>query len=62
MPSLAKIRTSTDSTDQQSFTLTNVTDPNLGAGNHTIGLACKQTFGDIFLDQTYVSAVVLGPG
>jgi hypothetical protein len=35
----------TDSTDplaEHSLTLTSVTDPNLGAGNHTFGLACSQ--------------------
>jgi hypothetical protein len=47
---------------QQSLTLTNVTDPNLGRGNHTIGLACNQEDGDIFFERTYVSVVVLGPG
>ena len=50
-------------TRQSSLTLTNVTDPNLGAGNHTFGLACNQTsVGDIIFGPTYVSAVVLGPG
>ncbi len=55
----------TDSTGnivENSLTLTNVTDPNLGAGNHTFGLACSQTAGDIKFNPTYVSAVVLGPG
>jgi hypothetical protein len=47
---------------EQSLTLTNVTDPNLGAGNHTFGLACNQTSGGIIFEQTYVSVVVLGPG
>jgi hypothetical protein len=49
---------------QKSLTLTNVTDPNLGAGNHTFGLACNQRFSDqdIVFTQTYVSVVVLGPG
>jgi hypothetical protein len=51
-----------DAGAQQSLTLTNVTDPNLGRGNHTIGLACNQNTGDIFFDRTYVSVVVLGPG
>jgi hypothetical protein len=47
---------------QQSLTLTTVTDPNLGAGNHTFGLACNQIGGDITYPETSVSAVVLGPG
>ena len=42
--------------------LTNVTDPNLGAGNHTFGLACNQTNGNIVFWETNVSVVVLGPG
>jgi hypothetical protein len=47
----------------QSVTLTNVTPAgSLGAGNHTIGLACNETAGDIVFGTTYVSAVVLGPG
>jgi hypothetical protein len=45
-----------------SLTLTNVTDPTLGAGNHTFGLACNELDGDIFFDATMVSAVVLGSG
>ena len=44
------------------MTLTNVTDPNLGAGNHTFGLACSERDGDIVFNPTYVSVVVLGPG
>ncbi|MEK6326303.1 MAG: hypothetical protein AABM66_02105 [Actinomycetota bacterium] len=55
----------TDSTGnivENSLTLTNVTDPNLGAGNHTFGLACNQWNGDIKFNPTYVSVVVLGPG
>jgi hypothetical protein len=48
--------------EQQSLTLTNVTDPNLGAGNHSFGLACDEDQGDIEFDPTYVSAVVLGSG
>ena len=52
----------TATTAQQSLTLTTVTDPNLGAGNHTFGLACNQTSGDITYPETSVSAVVLGPG
>jgi hypothetical protein len=49
---------------EKSLTLTNVTDPNLGAGNHTFGLACNQRFSDqdIVFTHTYVSVVVLGPG
>jgi hypothetical protein len=47
---------------RQSLTLTTVTGPNLGAGNHTIGLACNQSIGDIVFSPTYVSVVVLGPG
>ncbi len=47
---------------EQNVTLTNVTDPNLGAGNHTFGLACSQEEGDINFLETYVSVVVLGPG
>jgi hypothetical protein len=47
---------------EQNVTLTNVTDPNLGAGNHTFGLACNEQQGDIKYLETYVSAVVLGPG
>lgn len=49
---------------EQSLTLTNVTDPNLGAGNHTFGLACNQRYSDqdIVFNSTYVSVVVLGPG
>jgi hypothetical protein len=47
---------------EHSLTLTNVTDPNLGAGNHTFGLACDEVGGNIAFDQTYVSVVVLGPG
>jgi hypothetical protein len=49
---------------QHSLTLTNVTDPNLGAGNHTFGLACNQRYSDqdIVFNPTYVSVVVLGPG
>jgi hypothetical protein len=39
-----------------------VTDPNLGAGNHTFGLACNDGARDIVYDTTYLSAVVLGPG
>ena len=46
----------------QSVTLTNVTDPNLGAGNHTFGLACNETAGSITFPTTYISVVVLGPG
>lgn len=53
----------------QSVTLTNVTGSNLGAGDHTIRLACNQNenppgfgVGDIVYDTTYLSAVVLGPG
>ena len=47
---------------QSSVTLTAVTDANLGAGDHTFGLACNQTQDDIIrFDETYVSAVVLGP-
>ena len=48
--------------ENHSLTLTNVTDPNLGAGNHTFGLACNETVNNINFPQTYVSAVVLGPG
>jgi hypothetical protein len=51
-----------DPTHEQNLTLTNVTDPNLGAGNHTFGLACQEIDGDIDFDETMVSAVVLGPG
>ena len=51
-----------DALYQHSLTLTNVTDPNLGAGDHTIGLACNEEQGNIVFDQTYVSVVVLGPG
>ena len=51
-----------DTIDEHSVTLTNVTDPNLGAGNHTFGLACNQGDGDLAYGQTYVSVVVLGPG
>jgi hypothetical protein len=47
---------------ESSVTLTNVTDPNLGAGNHTFGLACNEAISDIVFPTTYVSAVVLGPG
>jgi hypothetical protein len=47
---------------ESSLTLTNVTDPNLSAGNHTIGLACNERIGDMRFDHTMVSAVVLGPG
>jgi hypothetical protein len=57
-----ELQDDTDSLAQQSLTLTNVTDPNLGAGNHTFGLACDELDGDIVFDETYVSAVVLGPG
>ena len=46
----------------QSVSLTNVTDPNLGAGNHTFGLACNESAGNLAYGQTYVSVVVLGPG
>jgi hypothetical protein len=53
---------STGNLSENSLTLTNVTDPNLGAGSHTFGLACNQTVGDIKFNPTYVSAVVLGPG
>jgi hypothetical protein len=42
--------------------LTNVTDPNLGAGNNTVGLACNELNSDISYYGTNVSAVVLGPG
>ena len=52
----------TNPSAQQSLTLTNVTDPNLGAGNHTFGLACNETTGSITFPETYVSVVVLGPG
>jgi hypothetical protein len=47
---------------QNTVTLTNVTDPNLGAGNHTFGLACEELSGNIVFGPTYISAVVLGPG
>jgi hypothetical protein len=57
-----EIQNVTDGSRRQSVTLTNVTDPNLGAGNHTFGLACNQTSGDISFPATYVSVVVLGPG
>jgi hypothetical protein len=39
-----------------------VTDPNLGAGNHTFGIACNETVNNITFPQAYVSVVVLGPG
>jgi hypothetical protein len=52
----------TNSVSTQAVTLTTVTDPNLGAGNHTIGLACDELQGDIAFNPTNVSAVVLGPG
>jgi hypothetical protein len=48
--------------ENHSLTLTNVTDPNLGAGNHTFGLACDETVNNISFPVTYVSVVVLGPG
>jgi hypothetical protein len=57
-----EIQDVTDGGATNSVTLTNVTDPNLGAGNHTIGLACNDGTGDIVYPATYVSAVVLGPG
>jgi hypothetical protein len=57
-----ELQDDTDSLAQQSLTLTNVTDPNLGAGNHTFGLTCDELDGDIVFDETYVSAVVLGLG
>jgi hypothetical protein len=47
---------------EQNVTLTNVTPPNLGAGNHTFGLACNENAGNIDFDRTYVSVVVLGAG
>jgi hypothetical protein len=52
----------TSFTAQSSVTLTNVTDPNLGAGNHTFGLACNERESAINFGETMVSAVVLGPG
>jgi hypothetical protein len=51
-----------NSLHEQNVTLTNVTDPNLGAGDHTFGLACSENEGNIRFDETFVSAVVLGPG
>jgi hypothetical protein len=51
-----------NSVQQHSVTLTNVTDPNLGAGDHTFGLACNQRVADIIFDETMVSVVVLGRG
>jgi hypothetical protein len=57
-----EIQDTTFSGAKQSVTLTNVTDPNLGPGNHTIGLACNEVAGDIRFGPTYVSTVVLGPG
>jgi hypothetical protein len=48
--------------ENHSLTLTNVTDPNLGAGNHTFGLACNETVNNISFPVTYVSVAVLGPG
>ena len=53
---------STGNLSENSLTLTNVTDPNLGAGNHTFGLACNETAGSITFPTTYISVVVLGPG
>ena len=50
----------TDSTHEQSVTLTNVTDP-LAAGTHTFGLGCNQQQGDIDFDETFVSVALLGP-
>jgi hypothetical protein len=52
----------TDLNHEQTVTLTAVTDPNLGAGNHTIGLACSEGQGNIAFPLTTVSVVVLGPG
>ena len=57
-----ELQDTTDGDAQQSVTLTSVTDPNLGAGQHTIGLACNQRDGNIVFSQTFISAVVLGPG
>jgi hypothetical protein len=57
-----EIQDVTDLVSQQSLTLTNVTDPNLGAGDHTFGLACNEQNGDIVFPHTYISVVVLGPG
>src|SRR5687768_10589453 len=41
-----EIAASSGTQAQHSLTLTNVTDPNLGAGNHTFGLACNQRYSD----------------
>src|SRR4051812_32232516 len=46
---------------EEALTLTNVTGP-LPAGDHTFGLACNELDPDIVFPETYVSAVVLGPG
>jgi hypothetical protein len=54
-------QTNTVNGEENSVTLTNVTDPNLGPGNHTFGLACNEAI-SIAYPTTYVSAVVLGPG
>jgi hypothetical protein len=47
---------------EQNVTLTDVTDPNLGAGNHTFGVACNELDGNIDFNESMISAVVLGPG
>ena len=57
-----QLQNNSDSLHEQNVSLTNVTDPNLGAGNHTFGLACNELAGDIRVDETMVSAAVLGPG
>jgi hypothetical protein len=49
----------TSSFTEASVTLTNVTPPNLGPGNHTFGLACREDLGDIVFEESMVSVVVL---
>ena len=42
----------------QSVSLTERDRPELGRGNHTFGLACNESAGNLAYGQTYVSVVV----